>query len=106
MRCGVPGILRQPRLKKEVERPRPPDEPRLSSREWNGGPSARAEGKKRARRGKEAQARGPTGRQSGAAPVPVGLPAASNTDSWWAANRSLPSAAEGHQGKWPRESRL
>src|SRR5262245_6904936 len=106
MRCGVPGILRQPRLKKEVERPRPPDGPRLWCREWNGSDSARAEGKKRVRRGKEDQVRGPTGRQSGAAPVPIGLPAASNTDSSWAANRSLSSAAEGHQEKWPRERRL
>jgi len=56
---------------------------------------------------KEDQVRGPTGRQSGAAPVPVGLPAASNTDSWCAANGWAASpAADGHHGKRPWESRL
>src|SRR5262249_55152214 len=52
--------------------------------------------------------RGPTGRQSGAAPFCVGWPAESNTASWWAARRPAPlaEAAAGHQGKRPCESRL
>src|SRR6516165_7650848 len=53
------------------------------------------------------QLSGPTGRQSAAAPVRVGSPAESSTDSWWAASRcEAPCPAEGHHGKRPWESRL
>src|SRR5262249_3418239 len=65
----------------EADRPRPSDAARLSSRDWNGRLSARAEGEKRVRRRKEDQVRGPTGRQSGTVSVRVGLPAASRTRS-------------------------
>ncbi len=54
-------------------------------------PGMKTNGARFARSGKSrwrpGQVRGPTGRQSAAAPVRVGLPAESNTDSWWAASR-------------------
>ena len=48
-----------------------------------------------------------TGRQSGGAVAPWGLPAASNTWSWCAASKmAWPGAPVGHQAKCPRDRRL
>lgn len=89
------------------------NEIRLTGRFPGSGPASRpSTGRARPRqsgksRSGPGQVRGPTGRQSATAPVRIGFPAASNTDSWCAASRcAFPSAAEGHQGKRPCESRL
>ena len=87
MICGTLRILRPPLGPMTLIGRARRGGPRHCSRESKSPDPPRAEAETPARRGKWGQAGGTTGRQSGAAPVRVGSPAASNTDSWSAANR-------------------